>query len=738
MKYATQRFVMPGGELVRVQITGEHEYIEISGGGGTLTMDSGVVEVFNIAAMNPARYTPGVLAESNAVEQYNAAFTTVTANGRKNPGDTSDGQLSGRITESGNVIKGLLYGETTGSFIPAYDPATEAASVADDSLAAKKRMAVLCPASIFTGKCRMFVQAMYGQHLYQKGGIIPNVGPQLDESQVTGVSAPPALLLQEYTKTGETGTGLNVQLHTSCGVYLDAIGQHWLFAPTTGSVIVYPLIGSPSAEALRKLLWDSPDVPVSKRLNSTDREHLEAYILSTCRPYVLRKQTPPWPISITPYGMGYGWHWNWDTNKADIVINERIVFDISYNDMRSTHHRVSVTKATPVDAVTNPDGSVTNSYLDIEFEASVVEGPTTWTIDRTQMSIAEPSWADGYLTKTTPKLYRGLVCDAPFYVFYVRNDIKVCRAATRLRPSAPGDRSHSPIRFADAAYASVVHYRTLGPDGTGFCLDRGGYPEYYETTFTCGGVSSPPLIVGTKTRSRVDITLDNKAFLGWASDGFGNSPGGTWTLDVGYPLDDLNAGNYVKYTFDGFYNGETMMLSYDIKTRLSQTTETGYGIIVVPMYDSEAVYTSYWTHETDTSSNLNVLEMAADLTGFDYAKRWYVTLAIDGSVVEIIKYDENDGGPVSGASVISNTSTVPDPIITGTLTEKLICHAGAVDYVSTHADALHDNSAEVVETQYFTTSSHTVGSSAVVIAPGLIAAQGTPVAPFAVVLVGWT
>lgn len=714
---------MPGGELVRVQITGEHEYIEISGGGGTLTMDSGVVEVFNIAAMNPARYLPGVLVESDAVEQYNAAFTTVTANGRKNPGDTSEGQLSGRITESGNVIKGLLYGEATGSFIPGYDTSAEAARTDDDSLAEKKRMAVLCPASIFTGKCRMFVQAMYGQHLYQKGGVTPNTAPQLDESQVTGVSAPPALLLQEYTKTGETGTGLNVQLHTSCGVYLDAIGQHWLFAPTTGSVIVYPLIGSPSAEAMRKFLWDSPSVPVSKRLNSADREHLEAYILSTCRPYVLRKQTPPWPTSIAPYGMGYGWHWNWDGNTADIVINEQVVFDINYTDMRSTHHRVSITKAIPVDAVTNPDGSVTNSYLDIEFGAAIIEGPTTWTIERSQMTIAEPFWAEGYLGKTTPKLYRGLVCDAPFYVFYVRNDIKVCRAATVLNLGS------NPVREASVGMAGSltwgandIVYGTLGEQG-GFLEERNGSNDHYQTTFTCGGVSSPPLLIG-RTEGGYRIDMSTKTFLGYAPDGAGIVFRGT--IEVGFPNGSIWA-TAVLNTNVTISHG---MYSYDITTASFTDFSTGYAIVTVPMYDAEAIYTSYWTYHTRNIYSGNILHMAANLTGFDYQIVTYV------GATPYVRWGYNDGGPVSGASILSTEALTVSETVDATLAEKLICHAGNVDFVSTHANVFHNNAVEVIETQWYTLSSSST-TNPVVIAPGLIDQVGLDAAQAAPVIVGW-
>lgn len=723
MKYATQRFIMPGGELVRVQITGEHEYIEISGGGGTLTMDSGVVEVFNIAAMNPARYTPGVLAESNAVEQYNAAFTTVTANGRKNPGDTSDGQLAGRITESGNVIKGLLYGEATGSFIPGYDTSAEAARTDDDALAAKKRMAVLCPASIFTGKCRMFVQAMYGQHLYQKGGVTPNTAPQLDESQVTGVSAPPALLLQEYTKTGETGTGLNVQLHTSCGVYLDAIGQHWLFAPTTGSVIVYPLIGSPSAEAMRKFLWDSPSVPVSKRLNSADREHLEAYILSTCRPYVLRKQTPPWPTSIAPYGMGYGWHWNWDGNTADIVINEQVVFDVNYTDMRSTHHRVSVTKAIPVDAVTNPDGSVTNSYLDIEFGTTVVEGPTTWTIERSQMTIAEPFWAEGYLGKTTPKLYRGLVCDAPFYVFYVRNDIKVCRAATVLNLGS------NPVREASVGMAGSltwgandIVYGTLGEEG-GYLEERNGSNDHYQTTFTCGGVSSPPLLVGrTEGGNRTDMSA--KTFLGYITDGAGISFRST--VEVGYPLGTF----WATATLNTNTTKNHGQYAYDITAANFTDFSTGYAIVTVPTYDAEAIYTSYWTYHTRTIYSGSIQHMAANVSGFRYKEVVYVGAS------EYVRWGYNDGGPSSGASTLSTEPLTASETVDATLVEKLICHAGSVDFVSTHANVFHDNAAEVIETQWYTLSSSST-TNPVVIAPGLIDQVGLDAAQAASVIVGW-
>ena len=81
LRYATQRFLFPDGE-VRVQIVAEQEYITLSGGGScVLRMDSGLVRLFNIASANPDRFLAGVRYDAGRAIAYNAPFLPVDGEG---------------------------------------------------------------------------------------------------------------------------------------------------------------------------------------------------------------------------------------------------------------------------------------------------------------------------------------------------------------------------------------------------------------------------------------------------------------------------------------------------------------------------------------------------------------------------------------------------------------------------------------------------------------------------------
>lgn len=446
LSYASQQFEVDGC-AIRIRIEPGHEYITIEGGAQPpIRMDSGVVDLVTWFPNEPTRYTTGTLHETAGVSQYLAPFvaTDPVSNWRANPEPSSFGQLAGTITLGAKrEFSGRAPYNTqpAQSFRPATvpnlttNPVSWQSDPSDESLVTKKAIADYCPASIFTGKTRLYVQALYGRPLYDEDklngvGNITDAGKPMASivSFDPGIGGTPSIALAPYVRQSDTQTYQPVILTTGAGVFLDpATGKHWLFGTGSDGVVVYPLLAEPRAEALRRLLR----TPATGKpaLNELDREHLEAYILSTCRPDAKNVAYLPFPEPLNTWSLGYSWHWNWTGLSADIVTNEEFwqerVILVNYYAMRSTHRRISMTP-TQVPATDTTPATTT-----FAVSVAVVEGPKDWAVERVLWCIAEPDWSLGSLLKTTPKFTKLFACNAPFYAFYIRDELRVCRVRDR-------------------------------------------------------------------------------------------------------------------------------------------------------------------------------------------------------------------------------------------------------------------------------------------------------------------
>lgn len=413
LNYASQRFEMGDG-TVEVRIAWQQDYIRLSGG-ASIEMDSGVVSAPFSAGLFQ-EYDPGILEESTYAATYNAPFVGDAGKRRLNPSQGSVGQLSGRVTYAGG-FKGSVPPDRTPaiSFSPQQIFNADAPPVAvprtdDDLLYIKKATCAACPPSIFTGKARLYVQAMYGRPLY-------NAGVPGKANPVPRAAGPTALLLDAYKRGGVTPEPAQILISTASGVWLDtATGKHWLFNITGVGILAYPLIGTSTAEAMRKQLV-SPS-----KLSDEDANHLEALILSTCLPDPTLLQVLAGPSIGPAYSMGYSWHWAWSTPVATIVVNGSY-WAGGYEDnfgMESTRHSLKVTPA----HATDEDGRIVSTSF--STSSAVVEGPVRWAVKRSSWVIVEPDWGRG-MVKTTAKGARPIACEGFFYAFYNRDELKVCR-----------------------------------------------------------------------------------------------------------------------------------------------------------------------------------------------------------------------------------------------------------------------------------------------------------------------
>lgn len=735
LRFAAQRFVLPDA-TVTVRIVEDQDFIQIVGGGScVLKMDSGMVNLFSVAPANPDRYLAGTLTEVGSAVAYNSAFVIGDNPWRENPGTTSAGQLSG-IVSAGKRFAGAIY-PSPASFAPglrdvtpATDPPTTETDPEDGTLYAKKLTAVLCPPSVFTGKTRLYVQAMYGAPLYELNAAETSVRRTNTPLETSLGSAAPALVLPAYARADDAEPYAPVYLDTSCGVWLDTTtGKHWLYQPTGNSVYVYPLLSSSCGERMREYL-----IPTDGGLSSTDREHLEAYILAWCRPDVKNAQLADGTLSgAGTFSMGYGWHWNWSGDRADLVKNETFTQFDGNSAMRSTHYRLTVTKvpATPPEGGFAP-GDVRQTWA---AAVEVVSGPSDWMVARGSWCIAEPNYSSMELVKSTPRNSTRFEGSGTFYAFYDRDTLKTCSVAVTFQGPGSPERTISERFCGSSVYgANDITYTTLGTAG-GFMEESLNNGTSYKAVFDIGGEVSQPLYEGyTRTGIRYEAT--EKTLVGYiffSQDVFFS----TSTIEYGYP--DAN-GAYASVTYTRnsvtIYDG---MFSYDVEITDFSELVAGGATVVVPFYDAEACYLQSNSVATRSAIGTST-RWNATVGGFDYVTKTVVNVydpPTSSHDEEVFKYGWNQGAGTSGATSSGTTPLSRSTTTTTDDKEVLVCRAGALPATFSHLTTFHDNTADSVPAQ-FATKTATSADSPVAIAPGYIDAVGTGGSEGNVpVLVGW-
>ncbi len=727
LSYVSKRLPMPDGATVEVRIEPNHTYIHISGGQVDIGMDSGVVDVYNVGLTHPDRYRTGTLYETDYVQGYHAPFQLQDGDPprMKLPRTGNDGQFAGILRNSGKKFTGKVPVDLQDakSFRP--DRNSEGAeNPADEELARKKRCAVLCPPSMFTGKLRLYVQALYGAHLSEKAGK-DHVAPF---ELVEGQSRPALRLNNRFFNPDAPGPDHRVLLSTGNGLHLDkTTGKHWLFTFTSG-MRAFKMRAPAAVEKLRPWLIDPPIAghpDPSHPLSDEDREHLEAYILSQCLPYGDTTVMPnPWctPDSgavADPWCMGYSWHWNWSGTAAIARVNEVFEQDLTNSAMRTRTYQVEVTK-------------VAEDLFDVRQLIS--EAPIEWSVYRTLWTITEPDWGTGTQLKMTPKHSSVFASEATFYSFYRRDDIVNCSVRVYSHEGDPAS-----VTFTNGA--------TGGPDGTncftvgtkeGARINSLGSPSYTAARFNCGDASTPALPLSNNITTHNDLEVKNKVFADWVD--YDNLPlPAIGPQDLTVSNDD-GTNQHLQPVYGRVYKTAGRGQTFDSSVSSKRIENYGQATVVVPLYDAEAVYlqasVARHTYVTaNTTYHLYNNPGAISSLGYFLVR---IGHSPDDVVINYYSYAQNIGGTVSdNHGLLSTESIIPAPIFENTYdSEQLICSAGLIDATFQNLGAFHDNAEESVSSGFNTLTGTKVDPDGVAIAPTYITTDGTPDTNVPV-LVGW-
>lgn len=706
--YGSQKFDTGAG-VVRVEVRPGADYVWIEGGGGMLEMDSGLVDIGGYIIPYAPAYLDGTLYETASVTDYLSAFAPTDPVSRWRKSGAISSQIVGLLTYAANKFKGSApYDEKPARSFSAGHLKNELTGVVtrntmDDFLAEKKIVAALASPSVFTGRCRLYVQALYGRPLYEKEKLdtegnglnsddstyIPGLGPNV------GNNIAPSLMLNSFVDPAATTTYGRVELTTSSGVYFDKVtGTHWLMCvPAAMSTFmeVYPLRAPAAIEALRGALKETPTI-----LNAVDRRHLEAFILSRCLPDVARKRTVGTITTVGTWSMGYGWHWNWSGTKADMVVTvpfeQSVVYTTHYNAMESSHYRLTL----------EPSRDSTGAIAGWVCTFEILVSSQRWALPRGAWCIAEPDWSNMLLNKATPDpTIMFEYPETPFYAFYVGDVLNLCTASAVKVLTPDPVRDSSPSGFAGPTpFSFIVGSLPLG--GSGLCEDWNPGPDHYEVTITCGDLVAPDL-PATWSRGGAKYAVDNIVWDG--TYGSSSTPTSTWGLQT-LP-DGQQFYGYIGPPDSGVCTFERVITNNGNEEFTSNAT------IVIPPNDAEAIFfRALSTRKTWSGVGEKLYGSTFGAYGWEWVRRYNVYLAPTSGdtpipaeyVVYGVDAISNHSG---GAYTVSLDTGHYEPEVITTVQEfsKLVCHAGHVDVTWSSLDQFHGSSEDTVTSDFTTTSS---------------------------------
>jgi hypothetical protein len=279
----TQVFTPADGVAIKIDTRPNRIYIKT---GVSVYMESGFLSLRNIGFTVPDGYRPATI-------EFNT-FVSLSAQLNASKGRTvSDGDISWAVGCKGAETNEIYYD----SGISQYSFTSDTAEFCSTAIVDKKRTQLWCPASMFTGKLRLMVQAIYGSR-------------RNDYRGPTSGLAQPYLEIDSGVRDTE-GDPIYVKLDTgryTSGLYKDPNGGYWLIE--IGANIKYRRMKA----KIRQNQLEKAGVDVG------DADTAEAFMLSTLVPEATSTVMQLSPLQTDETPLFYGWKFNKDGDKASIVV----------------------------------------------------------------------------------------------------------------------------------------------------------------------------------------------------------------------------------------------------------------------------------------------------------------------------------------------------------------------------------------------------------------------------------
>lgn len=675
LAYASQTIEFDSWQIT-VKITPGHEYIIVEGG-CVLSMDSGVVDLRSVVLWFDAFGLPGLRRATVVTAANEVQMTKPTAGGSMDQSVRpllSGPGIAGRVIWGGAKNRGsvTLPGDIARSFMPVVQrPNPDAAwtfVAMDENLIAKKLAGLTCPPSMFTGRCRDWVQAVMGRFLYddwhRSNTVVAPMSLRLQ------IGAPPELTV-EFHKSGRSSSPTPpVRLTVSSGVHRDAEGRHWLFLPGIGDTVdVFQLRSNECGEQLRKALEPNPPA-WAQQLSAADRDLIERYILAYSLPVQDTWQALAVPgARHSADAMGYGWHWNRTGLAADRVIHDQFRQGPSSTPgqdnwaMRSRHQRLSMYRA--------PEGRW-------QALVSQVAGPYDWAVERGLCVILEPWWGiEGGSWKTTPE-YTEMFAYQPatFYVWYRGDTLLTANVSVEQVLDEPAKSRATPTDFEDfftddlGQIQGLNRGRTVGARGGRAEIVQKIFKHWrYKVTVAGSTFTMQPGKQETgkwfEIPAKTELPPDPTGPISWDGSTPGWSTGLTWeSYYEGYPpysyYERRRADNE---SIAGYAYQRRVLFRYTVDQFAFTRNHPGRIVIAAARNDAEAVYAK----GEESTVQVNAAYTRGQNQSRNYALVYSFAFRINGGPTSYgpdhIQYMEgvmqNDQGDGPGIPVPSQTINTP-------------------------------------------------------------------------------
>lgn len=601
LQYASQKYDL-SGDVVEVRIAGEHDYITIRGGNPLLYCETGQLEW-------PFRplYSPmwGEVASWKFMDiQTTSQYLGRIKTSKNERGD----QLNPTGLASGMRSKAIGWPLGDGS-----DP-TDAEIQAKyfNYTITKKKSMVVFPASLFSGKMRLFMQALYGAKE-------PDPDKGYFPFSLDDVDAPTVLTLRGSQKTGG---GTLIARPNSMGIFTAPDDTYWLLDINEGprNVLVNKINTSKATSLVKQL----------KDMSADERTKAEAYIFANSEIEIPEVGNTVYATGTFPGVVGspmaYGWKWSASGAKASIVVHEQLGDTISTTrwHARTVHLTFTYTAKTA-----NAPARISVS--------GITEDHNDWIDGWGEYNIfvpGNPPVLDLYTLRAGSGLIPPLIPfpTTPIYGWYVGEAWTPLTLKTDGVQYVTVDSDTGGITYP---YGGIADPHTLSPEAGGKAEGGASYTTHTVAknhnpgrVVSFGGASVVGGAVNIDDRVITAVAEGNLGLVGSTSSGFLTTPAGFPTSSADVIIQrGIDAGRAV-------YRHSIMQTATKTSTQTTGDVYTRF-VIVVPHGDCEAFYIPR-TVNFDTTT---VVTTEQGNTSFRASYFW-----IDATVTPNVKMFLGEGG----------------------------------------------------------------------------------------------
>ena len=294
---------------ITVRVDTRPNRIQITSKSGGIYMESGFIDFISTGKCTEAAYRPGTLNYNAKVTAELDSLTPIQGKVKLKATDLPESPFTGELLVDGSTSLAVGCKESVMvQEVVTPDPCGityTSGGYCGLSLWARKKCMEQVPATMYSGKTRLLVQAMYGStrtDFSNTGHVLTLV----DESGVTYANPRDGAI-----KMGNTGVNLCYWLYTI------GFGGYALCYLEGDDIVMIPLLLNPAAQKFAETLASHPD-----KDDFVFATKVEAYILAYAKPVYDSSAWVRIPVSGTPVlgePLAYGWHTNWKGDEAHIV-----------------------------------------------------------------------------------------------------------------------------------------------------------------------------------------------------------------------------------------------------------------------------------------------------------------------------------------------------------------------------------------------------------------------------------